>query len=58
MSFMTKACLKQALFGQAVSDGRLVGSDHYGVVNTYTYHTPCREPSISSRDGAQIIRSK
>ena len=41
MSFMSKACLKQALFGQAVSGDRLAGSDHYGVINTYSYHMPC-----------------
>jgi endonuclease/exonuclease/phosphatase family metal-dependent hydrolase len=40
MSFMSKACLKQALFGQS-SAGRLTGSDHYGVINTYSYHMPC-----------------
>jgi hypothetical protein len=42
MSFMSKACLKQALFGQTLSGGRLAGSDHYGVINTYSYHMPCR----------------
>ena len=41
MSFMSKACLKQALFGQTVSGDRLAGSDHYGVINTYSYHMPC-----------------
>lgn len=41
MSFMSKACFKQALFGQTVSSGRLTGSDHYGVINTYSYHMPC-----------------
>jgi endonuclease/exonuclease/phosphatase family metal-dependent hydrolase len=41
MSFMSKACLKQALFGQTVSSDHLAGSDHYGVVNTYSYHMPC-----------------
>ncbi|HET6675363.1 MAG TPA: endonuclease/exonuclease/phosphatase family protein [Nitrospiraceae bacterium] len=41
MSFMSKACLKQALFGQTVSSGHLAGSDHYGVINTYSYHMPC-----------------
>lgn len=41
MSFMSKACFKQALFGQTVSKERLTGSDHYGVINTYSYHTPC-----------------
>ena len=41
MSFMSQACFKQALFGQTVSSGRLTGSDHYGVINTYSYHMPC-----------------
>jgi hypothetical protein len=40
MSFMSKACLKQALFGQTVSSDHLAGSDHYGVLNTYSYHMP------------------
>lgn len=41
MSFMSKACLKQALFGQSLPGERLAGSDHYGVINTYSYHMPC-----------------
>ncbi len=41
MSFMSKARLKQALFGQTLSGDRLAGSDHYGVINTYSYHMPC-----------------
>lgn len=41
MSFMSKACFKQALFGQTISKDRLTGSDHYGVLNTYSYHMPC-----------------
>ncbi|HEX2056362.1 MAG TPA: endonuclease/exonuclease/phosphatase family protein [Nitrospiraceae bacterium] len=41
MSFMSKACVKQALFGQTLSGKQLVGSDHYGVINTYSYHVPC-----------------
>jgi hypothetical protein len=41
MSFMSKACLRQALFGQTLSGDRLTGSDHYGVINTYSYHMPC-----------------
>ena len=41
MSFMSEACLKQALFGEAMSSGQLTGSDHYGVINTYSYHMPC-----------------
>jgi endonuclease/exonuclease/phosphatase family metal-dependent hydrolase len=40
MSFMSKACLRQALFGQSPS-GKQVGSDHYGVINTYSYRMPC-----------------
>jgi endonuclease/exonuclease/phosphatase family metal-dependent hydrolase len=41
MSFMSKACLMQALFGQTAPGARLAGSDHYGVLNTYTYRMPC-----------------
>jgi endonuclease/exonuclease/phosphatase family metal-dependent hydrolase len=41
MSFMSKACLRQALFGQTLSGDRLTGSDHYGVINTYSYHMSC-----------------
>ncbi|HJU03717.1 MAG TPA: hypothetical protein VJ692_01095, partial [Nitrospiraceae bacterium] len=41
MSFMSKACLTQALFGQAAPGAALAGSDHYGVLNTYTYRVPC-----------------
>ncbi|MGH7232641.1 MAG: endonuclease/exonuclease/phosphatase family protein [Nitrospiraceae bacterium] len=42
MSFMSNACLVQALFGQPSAGGRLAGSDHYGVLNTYSYQRrPC-----------------
>jgi len=41
MSFMSEACLKQDLFGEGMSSGQLTGSDHYGVINTYSYHMPC-----------------
>jgi endonuclease/exonuclease/phosphatase family metal-dependent hydrolase len=37
MSFMSKACVRQALFGEPVMGAQVVGSDHYGVINTYSY---------------------
>ena len=41
MSFMSQACLMQNLFGQPNSVG-MAGSDHYGILNTYSYHRmPC-----------------
>ena len=41
MSFMPGACVKQVLFGEARATG-LAGSDHYGILNTYSYHhMPC-----------------
>ena len=42
LSFMSKACLRQHLFGEAAMPGDLPGSDHYGVLNTYSYQMlPC-----------------
>jgi hypothetical protein len=42
MSFMSMACLRQELFGLQKSMSGLTGSDHYGVLNIYTYHRmPC-----------------
>jgi hypothetical protein len=41
MSFMPKACLKQELFGLPTRMGGQTGSDHYGVLNTYTYRMMC-----------------
>ncbi len=38
---MSKACLRQSLFGQSLSSDHLAGSDHYGVINTYSYHMLC-----------------
>ncbi len=41
MSFMSQACLMQSLFGEVNSTG-MAGSDHYGILNTYTYRRmPC-----------------
>ena len=36
MAFMSNACLMQELFGEPTPAGQ-VGSDHYGVLNTYSY---------------------
>lgn len=42
MSFMSHACLKQELFGKPRTMGGQTGSDHYGVLNTYSYRRmPC-----------------
>ena len=42
MSFMSRACLKQELFGKPMTMGGQTGSDHYGVLNTYSYRRmPC-----------------
>ncbi|MDF0676431.1 MAG: hypothetical protein P0120_19175 [Nitrospira sp.] len=42
MAFMSTACVKQAVFGRPLQGDRLAGSDHYGVINTYSYQgTPC-----------------
>jgi endonuclease/exonuclease/phosphatase family metal-dependent hydrolase len=37
MAFMSSACLTQELFGKPAMMGDPTGSDHYGVLNTYTY---------------------
>ena len=37
MTFMSNACLTQDLFGKPAMMGDPTGSDHYGVLNTYTY---------------------
>ena len=43
MSFMSQACLMQSLFGQVNGTG-MAGSDHYGILNTYSYRRmPCRQ---------------
>ncbi len=42
LSLMPTRCLTQELFGLETTPGGLPGSDHYGVLNTYTYrHEPC-----------------
>ncbi len=38
MAFMSNACLTQELFGKPAMIGDPTSSDHYGVLNTYTYH--------------------
>ena len=37
MAFMSNACLTQELFGKPAMMGDPTSSDHYGVLNTYTY---------------------
>ncbi len=37
MAFMSNACLTQELFGKPATMGDPTSSDHYGVLNTYTY---------------------
>jgi endonuclease/exonuclease/phosphatase family metal-dependent hydrolase len=37
MAFMSNACLTQELFGKPAMMGDAASSDHYGVLNTYTY---------------------
>lgn len=42
MSFMSKSCVMQALFGEPTAGAKVIGSDHYGVINTYSYwRRPC-----------------
>lgn len=42
MAFMSNACLQQEVFGKPTSIGGPAGSDHYGVLNTYSYQRlPC-----------------
>lgn len=42
MAFMSQACLTQELVGKPVGIGGQLGSDHYGLLNTYTYrHHSC-----------------
>ncbi len=42
MAFMSNACLRQDLFGKPTSMDGPAGSDHYGVLNTYSYQRlPC-----------------
>jgi endonuclease/exonuclease/phosphatase family metal-dependent hydrolase len=42
MAFMSNACLTQELFGKPAMMGAPTSSDHYGVLNTYTYqHKDC-----------------
>ncbi len=41
MSFMSTACLKQELFGKPAMMGDPASSDHYGVLNTYSYRKMC-----------------
>jgi endonuclease/exonuclease/phosphatase family metal-dependent hydrolase len=42
MAFMSNACLTQELFGKPELTGDPTSSDHYGVLNTYTYQRrPC-----------------
>jgi len=41
-SFMPTACLTQQLIGQPIPMGSAFGSDHYGLLNTYSYQrTAC-----------------
>ena len=41
MAFMSNACLTQGLFGKPAMMGDPTSSDHYGVLNTYTYQMKC-----------------
>ena len=41
MAFMADACLTQELFGKPTQMGDPIGSDHYGVLNIYTYKMKC-----------------
>ena len=41
MAFMSNACLTQELFGKPAMMGDPTSSDHYGVLNTYTYRMKC-----------------
>ena len=41
MAFMADACLTQELFGKPTQMGDPIGSDHYGVLNIYTYKMTC-----------------
>ncbi|WP_447972054.1 hypothetical protein [Nitrospira sp. Kam-Ns4a] len=42
LSLTPTRCLTQERFGVETAPGGLPGSDHYGVLNTYTYrHEPC-----------------
>jgi hypothetical protein len=42
MAFMSNACLTQELFGKPAMLGDPNRSDHFGVLNTYTYqHRGC-----------------
>ncbi|MEK6801455.1 MAG: endonuclease/exonuclease/phosphatase family protein [Nitrospirota bacterium] len=41
MAFMANACLTQELFGKPTQMGDPIGSDHYGVLNIYTYKMQC-----------------
>ena len=42
MAFMSHACLTQELVGKPAGIGGRLGSDHYGLLNTYTYSRhPC-----------------
>jgi endonuclease/exonuclease/phosphatase (EEP) superfamily protein YafD len=44
MTFMSTACLTQELFGKPAMMGDATSSDHYGVLNTYTYQrTDCEQ---------------
>jgi endonuclease/exonuclease/phosphatase family metal-dependent hydrolase len=43
-AFMSNACLTQELFGKPAMMGDPTGSDHYGVLNTYTYQRKDCEP--------------
>jgi endonuclease/exonuclease/phosphatase family metal-dependent hydrolase len=44
MAFMSNACLTQELFGKPAMMGDPTSSDHYGVLNTYTYQRKACEP--------------
>jgi endonuclease/exonuclease/phosphatase family metal-dependent hydrolase len=44
MAFMSNACLTQELFGRPAMMGDPTSSDHYGVLNTYTYQRKDCEP--------------
>ena len=41
MAFMSNTCLTQELFGKPAMMGDPTSSDHYGVLNTYTYQMKC-----------------